>query len=173
MAPVLTVPAVPMTQKGRRPALRSPTMAARSPSRSIRKSFPTGMRRNEALPSPRTSADFLAQPCVSSEPYSISRGRFPCSPSLRTSNPARACRATASPSRLAMLPPPTRMPLAPGIPISSASQARTWCSTRAGAWLKPARWALRKAASISAIAASGVPVPCTQPQKRGCRLPLG
>ncbi len=73
-----------------------------------------------------------------------------------------------------MVPPVTSTPPASGgKPRSPASQRTTCASTRAGAWVKPAMCGFMAAASMSAIIPSGVPLPCTQPQKRGCRLPLG
>jgi hypothetical protein len=75
---------------------------------------------------------------------------------------------------LAIVPPDSSTPLqVSGKPISAASHAMTFFSTKAGAWLKPARCGFIPEASMSASIASGVPLPCTQPKKRGWRLPLG
>ena len=49
----------------------------------------------------------------------------------------------------------------------------TWSSTADAASSKPPTFQFSPAAIISAKAGSGEPVPITQPQKRGCRLPVG
>ena len=67
VAPVLMVAALPMTQKGCRPAaLSSATMAA-SASTSISKRALTGTLRNERAPSPSDSIAFCTQLCTSTD----------------------------------------------------------------------------------------------------------
>ncbi len=92
----------------------------------------------------------------------------PCSPRSRTSKPARAFRATASPTKFAIEPPDTSNPCVPaGSPSSSTSHAITRFSTCAAASSNSATWGFIPEASMSASMASGVPVPMTQPQNRG------
>jgi hypothetical protein len=60
-----------------------------------------------------------------------------------------------------------------GKPIASLNHARTRSSTRLAPSSKPLTLGFTVAASISASAAKGVPVPMTQPQKRGWMFPVG
>ena len=84
VAPLFTVPAVPMTQMGRKPAARSDTIIARMAATSTRRSASTGTLRSDACPSPSSSTPFCAQLCASVEAYTISRGP-PSAPCVRKS----------------------------------------------------------------------------------------
>ena len=95
------------------------------------------------------------------------------SPSVRTSGPRRAVRATARPTRFASEAPVTSSPLAVvGYPAASAHQATTCCSTRTAEWSAPPRLGLSTLARRSARLPTGLPAPMYHPQNRGWSLPI-
>ena len=99
-------------------------------------------------------------------------GAAPATPVRRPSGPRARRRAISTPMKLAIEAPVTNRPLAvAGKPNSSRIQPATSRSTSIGMWSRPPRLAFRPAASISASMPTGVPPPCTQPMKPGCRLP--
>ena len=173
MAPVLTVPALPTRAMGRNPARRSSSTRRARSRRSMRYSESTGTRRS-AVPAQAQKLHRLRRPsCGPRSTRRPSSAAAPPGPRCRASKVARACRATARPTRLAMEPPLTRSPLASaGKPIASLNQSSTWSSTRLAPSSKPPTFGLSPAASISVRAVKGVPVPMTHPQKRGWMLPV-
>ena len=174
VAPVLTVPAVPITQNGRCPAARSAT-----PSLERRRVDPeplsTGICRNDARPSPRSSAALFAHACVSVDPYSIDRAR-PLQPFLAYV-PSRVARLRESRHcesqhiRHCGTADEHAARIARAFPMSSASQRITSCSTSAGAWLNPAsaRSSRRPACPPSCRAASRRHGPTPRTAGAGCR----
>ena len=83
----------------------------RSASTSISKRSLTGTLRSERAPSPSDSIAFCTQLCTSTDAYVTSGRGIAATPSARTSTPARALRATASPTKFAIEPPLTSRPL--------------------------------------------------------------
>ena len=67
MAPVSTVPAVPTSRKGVRPAARSAATASRSAPRSMRHPESTGSTRSASLPRPDISMALRTQEWVEAE----------------------------------------------------------------------------------------------------------
>jgi hypothetical protein len=67
VAPVFTVPALPMMQKGCRPARWSAAMARSKALTSMRKSASTVMRRSAEAPNPRTTKARATELCASWE----------------------------------------------------------------------------------------------------------
>jgi len=129
IAPLLTVPACPIRQTGWSPAARSAASVASNVATSMRNVSSTGISRRLSLPSPSSSTAFWIELCASTDVYTVIRPVQPCSPTLRTSKPARVLRATAKPTRFAIDPPLTSRPLASaGNPSSSFVQSITWRS---------------------------------------------
>ena len=140
IAPVLTVPAVAITQAGSKPSARSAAMAASSAARSIEV---TGRMRCDAAPDCRGRGPPL--------PYGDRNGSDPSrrrraalkSPRRRVRGRRRQPWRTSATARAMMLPiepPLTSVPLADlGKPTISLSQSTTCRSRRAAACAPPPR----------------------------------
>ena len=136
MAPVFTVPALPTTIAGFRPALRSSAIARFS--RSTRIAEPVvGRDLPQLLPADAEQVDGLVDAVVDLVRHVDDEGGVPAKPSSRTPG-AFARRAVARAVKFAIEPPEVRMPSAvAGRPRISASQATTRRSTWIDAWSPP------------------------------------
>ena len=136
MAPVFTVPALPTTIAGFRPAFRSSAIARFSRSTRTRKRSSVGIFRSCFQPMPSRSTALSTQLWTSSDTYTTSGG-VPAKPSSRTVG-ALARRAVARAVKFAIEPPEVSRPsVTSGRPRISASQATTRRSTWMAAWSPP------------------------------------
>jgi len=99
--------------------------------------------------------------------------RAPATPVSCPASPSAFWRAQSTAQKLAMEEPVSSTPEVPaGMPSIAAAQAITCRSTTIPAWSRPPQLAFIAPASNSASIETGLPPPCTQPMKRGWRLPV-
>ena len=174
MAAVFTVPAVPMTQNGSSPALRSSAIAARSASsrsesRDHRRCRKRLASESQEVRRPRDRVVGLRRR-VGHERLP----RRPWNPWTRMFFGARALRATASPVALAIDVPVRRTPVVPfGKTEDRAAPRDDGALDVEADVVRPPQLESIAAATSSATMPDGKPTPWTQPKNRGCRFPAG